>query len=51
MGLWRRPNSRFQLRGVYNAIEDAITQYLTSVGIPAAMELLKDYEQRGWHNV
>lgn len=35
----------------YNAVRDAITQYLTSKGTPVAMELLRDYERRGWEHV
>lgn len=35
----------------YNAVRDAIKQYLTSKGTPVAMELLRDYERRGWEHV
>ena len=34
-----------------NAVRDTITQYLTSNGSPVAMEMLRDYERRGWANV
>lgn len=41
----------YQSSGRRNAIQDAITKYLTSKGTPVAMELLRDYERRGWANV
>lgn len=41
----------YQSSGRRNTVRDAITQYLTSIGTPVAMELLRDYERRGWERV